>query len=453
MQTESRIFQGKEYLLLDVEPIYQKSKVFYLAKMKAKDLVEMFTVSPTQYDIDKNKALASSFVSDADYYQDLVEKLEKRTPRNDDRNTGFQRELRKDRAKAINKYLAEEEYPFFPNTIIASCELINDIEEAGLNTSSGIGDFESLENRPDRLGFLYKDDGEHYRLLLPKMKGAVLVIDGQHRLEGLRLWLDNEQNADGYNVLVSFIVGYDRSVIAKQFYTINYEQKSVNKSLLLHLTAEFSQDLDEVTFLHNLVKILNEHEDSPFLGRIKMLGVTPEEARGDERYLYSVSQAFLIEHMKRFIDKKFIDSKAYTPIFLYYFQHRNMHIDIIRFLSRYFLAIKELKSDWNDPQNSILSKGMGIGAFLVALHTIFPIIFVNDLGRDPNKIGEVSVDYFKNVLSGIENVNFTRSGDFTGVGSSGTVTKIKNAILDEIGYRDNGEVEEFQKWLRSKTKF
>lgn len=447
MITEEKIIDGNIYLLVDVIPVSQKSKEFYLGKIKASDLVEIFSVSPTLYDTKKNISLSESFVSDADYYKHISHDAKE-----PDENQGAQRLFKQHRAKEIRKFLETEDYPFFPNTIVASCNLINDIGESDLDISSQYEDFEKLPKKPDLLSFIYQDQATgQFKLLIPKKKEAVLVIDGQHRLKGLQLCSPEYQ--ENYDVLVSFIIGYDRSVVAQQFYTINYEQKAVNRSLLLHLTGEFGQGSEEIIFLHNVVKLLNEHSSSPFQKRIKMLGIAPPDLTPNERKPFSVSQALMIDHMERFIDRRLIASRSYLPIFLYYFQNENHRINIIRFIIKYFSAIREMKNDWEDPQNSVLSKSVGVGAFLVALHTIFPIMFVrNDWESNPDKFEEVDVNIFKEILKGIENIDFTRSGDIAGDSSLGTVSKIKKVILETINYEEGEEKEKFRNWLIDSVK-
>ena len=441
MITKEKIIDGEPYLLMDVVPVSQKSEVFYLGKIKASDLVQIFIVDPTHYDIKQSISLSKSFVSDADYYRHIADV---KKPKKD---SGFQRKFKKGRATQIKKFLETKNYPFFPNTIIANCKLINHIEEFLLDNNSQYEDFKNRPNRPDLLSFLYRDRvTEQWKLLIPKKEGSVLVIDGQHRLEGLRQCSVEYQR--NYDVLISFIIGYNRSVIAQQFYTINYEQKSVNRSLLLHLMGEFNQELKEITFLHNVAKLLNEHSSSPFQKRIKMLGVTPPGLKPDERRLLSVSQSFMIDHMMRFISSKPTISRSYPPIFLYYFQNKDYHINIIRFFIYYFSAIKEMKEDWETPENSVLSKGMGIGAFLSALYTIFPIMFIRDWKSEPDKIKKIDVNTFKNILSGIENIDFTSSGELAGSGGGGTINKIKTAILEKINYKDGEEKEKFISWLK-----
>ena len=55
------------------------------------------------------------------------------------------------------------------------------------------------------------------------------------------------------------------------FYTINYTQKSVDRSILYHLANSFSNELTEFKLLHEFIRMLNENEKSPLKDKIKIL--------------------------------------------------------------------------------------------------------------------------------------------------------------------------------------
>lgn len=210
-------------------------------------------------------------------------------------------------------FLNKEEYAFFPNTIIANCELINDSEDYNINEKNSVEDYLNKTDKADYLGFLWQHE-ERYKLIIPFQANAILVIDGQHRLKGLEEC--DSMLQDGYDLLVAFVIGLDRSVIAKQFYTINYEQKPVNKSLLYQLTGEFSRDINELAFMHNIVKLLNELYESPFYSRVKMLGVTPKNLDFDSKQKLSISQAFLVDSMIRFISIKAMNTRLVAKVIM-----------------------------------------------------------------------------------------------------------------------------------------
>lgn len=441
MRTEQTMISGLPYLAIKLEPITQKDKTFFIAKMLAKDLLEIYTVRPAEYDAAKQSSIASAFEGIDDYYSHLLSAVD--TPQ---KEKDFQRNYDSRRVNAVTQFIETQETPFFPNTIIANCDLINDQAEFFLDENSSLEDFENTTGKPDHLSFLYSDAGG-YKLLIPQRMNSVLVIDGQHRLRGLAGC--NEDIKASYELIVAFIIGFDRSVVAQQFYTINYEQKPVNKSLLYHLTAEFSNELDSLTFMHQVVKLLNEVKGSPFYHKIKMLGATPRHASNEEKSRLSISQAFLIDHLLRLIDPRGLQRKE-PPVFLYYYNHKSYHSDLIRFIMNYFSAIKEINEGWDTPDESLLSKGMGVGAYIRALHMIFPYIFVYLWKEDIDQIKSFNKDDFIEMLDGVKNIDFTRNGEYGGVGSAGSIGKIKQRILSELNLPKGDEVERFQLWLRSK---
>lgn len=425
MNTQIFNHGGKQYIRVDVVQFLQKGQPFYLAKMKAYDFLKIYTVRPAQYDLLKHSSLAQSFPEDKDYYGYLISEDKENLKSKD-----FQRDPNFGRVSDIVKYLNTEEYAFFPNTIIANCDLINDDEEFGITEDNSLDDFLKLQNKIDHVGFLYKTE-DRYSLVMPFEENSVLVIDGQHRLKGLEN--SNIDVQHNFDLLITFIIGYDRSIIAKQFYTINYEQKPVNKSLLYQLTGEFSRDVNEFSFMHNAVKLLNELEGSPFYGRVKMLGTTPKNIPQEAKRRLSISQAFLVDSMIRFISKKAINT-AYPPIFLKYYQNSDEHIIIVRSLARFFNAVQQIKTDWNTPEVSVLSKGMGVGALLKVYNLLFPVIFCRELNMSWDNIKDLTVEDYKRFLSGIEQVDFLSDGEFGKAGSAGSINRIKEAIIKSLVY-------------------
>jgi DGQHR domain-containing protein len=309
---EATIIETGRNHFLDVEltEFVQKQHSIYLGKIKADDFLKIYTVRPAKYDLDKHTALANSFPDEGQYYDHLIKEDKLNLEAKD-----FQRDANEARVNQVANFLNEEEYAFFPNTIIANCELINDSKNYDLTENHSLTDFLDIEDKPDYLSFLRKE-GSTYKLAIPYRSNSILVIDGQHRLKGLEEC--EEYVRKDYDLLVAFVIGFDRSIIAKQFYTINYEQKPVNRSLLIQLTGEFSRDINELSFMHNVVKLLNEIEESPFFGRVKMLGTTPKNLPTEQKRMLSISQAFLVDAMIRFVSTKAVNTN-YPPIFLKYY--------------------------------------------------------------------------------------------------------------------------------------
>jgi hypothetical protein len=197
------------------------------------------------------------------------------------------------------------------------------------------------------------------------------------------------------------------------------------------------------------VRILNEHRQSPLNGRIKMLGVTPKEASDEEKVKYGVSQAFLIDYILPLIGKE-PSRSLYQPVFYYYYKNKDYYGDLVKFVLMYFNAIRRhTKIYWDDPKNSIITKTISIGAFIKILHLIFVKIFVEEWGCDPSKLREVNTDYLAERLHGIGEVDFSKSGIFGGMSSSGTLGKLQKHIVAKMEFFGKKEYDLVVEEIRS----
>lgn len=440
--TKLIVVEDKQFLKLQLIPVRQKGKQFYISIVPAKYLLEIYTVEPAEYDINRESAIANSFKDDEEYFDYLVNEDKKRID-----TKAFERKESINRIKEIKKFLEDEEYALFPNTIIVTCDLINDIYDVpDYLEFEGLFKLQNFNiSEIGNLAYLEKRQGEYF-LYIPYQSNSVLVIDGQHRLKGLKE--ADESIKDNYELLVAFILQFDRPIVAKLFYTINYTQKSVNKSLLYHLSGEFSREIDIITFWHEAVKILNEVKHSPFYRRIRMLGIIPQNLSQGEKELMTLSQAFLIDYLKE-TTSEYAKKSIHQPIFLYYYKNRDLQIEIIRFLIKYFKAVAEImKEEWNSPKTSIISKTIGVGALIKVLHFLFIMILFDEFNGDLHEIMKVNKEFLISKLDGIKNVDFSTTGAYGGVSGAGSINKLKKDMVENIKYFSAKNYEEFLKEYR-----
>lgn len=458
MNTELIDIGENKFLKIPVMPISQKNKNFYLAKMPARFLIDTYTVKPAEYNVEKEAARAATFPEYAEYIGDRLKEERVLTD-----SKKYERLESKERIEEIAEFLNKDEYALFPNTIIVTCELINTSLDYEFGREADV--FKLLGETATTLSFLEepKELGEQAFLYIPYRKESILIIDGQHRLRGLEE--ADPSVIDHYEILVSFIVGFSWSVVAKLFYTINYTQKAVNKSLLYHLTGEFSPELDEITFMHETVRALNEVSQSPLFKRIKMLGTVDYSLPAEDRKRMTISQAFLIDYLHSTISISAINS-IYPPIFLYYYQRREKwRVEVVRFLMKYFEAIKESRqNDWDNPGESIICNTLGVGAFIRILHFLFVKMFIADFGKNPSMITEVTVPYLVSKLNGIDKVDFSKSGEYGRVASGGSLNKLRGELVGKITYFGKPTFEsfieeyrqtyldEYKQWLKANLK-
>jgi|GEM_PF-1274621 len=433
MNARIETINGIEFLRIELMEVEQKGKRFYLAKVPVEYILKTHTVEPANYDISKESAIAANFPDDEEYLQFRLD-LEKKRKLDSKK---FERREDPTRVSKIQRFLDSEEYALFPNTVIVTCDLMHkflpipsdkkihelEIEDLKVGSESGLSFLEEVE---DGTSVLY----------VPYKENTILVIDGQHRLKGLEA--ANKDKLGFYEILISLIIGFERSVVAELFYTINYTQKSVNKSLLYHLMGEFSREINEVTFMHEIVRILNELVDSPFYNRVKMLGTKlgskDEKLTNQEKSRRTISQAFLIDYLKYTISSS-KKPGIYPPIFLFYYRDEEKRIEIARFIIKYFKAIsKRLSADWNNPNESILCNTLGVGAFIRVLHFLFVKMFIDELNQDTSRIIDVKVDDLVVKLEGIEKIDFSKGGDFGKGASAGSLNKLREKIVINMPY-------------------
>lgn len=423
------------FIKVDLIQAKQKGKEFFVGKMPSNVFLDIYTVEPAEYDINKYTSLAAQFKDDEAYYKYLI---------NDDKKhidiKAFQREESRPRVNEIAQFLKEEEYALFPNSIIVTCSIANDLLDDDNMSFEEFYRLYSKNTEVSNHSFLEKNNGG-FSLYIPKIKSTLLLIDGQHRVRGLKE--SSSEIINNYDLVVSFIIGYDRATVAKLFYTINYTQKSVNKSRLYHLMGEFSRELTEVTFMHEVVKVLNELEPSPFYKRIKMLGVIPKDLPLKDKERLTISQAFLIDNLVPTISISY-ERSIYQPIFLFYYLEKDYQIEIIRFIIKYFTAIsKLLKDDWKNPSLSIVSRTISIGAFIKTMHILFVTLFVDKFKLKPDAIKEISVDFLTKKLEGIQEVDFSRTGEFGGAASEGSLSKLKERIISKASFTKSQDYQSF----------
>lgn len=423
---------NREYIKVDLTEISQKDERFFVGKLNAAELLDIYTVNPVEYDIVKQSALLATYGGDEEYLMYLLDEDERKVV--DYSRKGFNREYDTARVKDIGEFLDKEDHALFPNTIIVTCDLLNNYIE--MFEDQTIEDVIETVAWPNNLAYLEEKDGRTC-IYIPNIKNSLVIVDGQHRMVGLQS--ASMQVRNNYDVLLSFIIGYDRSVIAKLFYTINYTQKSVNKSLLYHLTGEFSGNVDEITFFHEVIKVLNESKASPFLNRIKMLGKVNRKETPEVKRLLTVSQSFLIDYLAYTITPR-NSYGVVCPIFYYYYKNKNGVI-LLRFLARYFLAIKEIfHPQWDNPETSILSKTTGVGAFIKVLNYFFIKLAVDEsIINNPALIDEFDKDRLVKLLS----ITNTDLSIYSKAGGAGKLNELMKDLILRIGYFEANDYKEF----------
>src|SRR5713226_3443892 len=125
----------------------------------------------------------------------------------------------------------------------------------------------------EKLSFQASSDDSRVGILkVPEREGILRAIDGQHRL--LALHADIERFA-GEDFAVPAII-FDRlpeDHVVQMFVTINAKHTRLNASHLVSLSGRQLYRDENLAAAHDVVRALNDREDSPLYGEIKLLGV------------------------------------------------------------------------------------------------------------------------------------------------------------------------------------
>lgn len=242
------------------------------------------------------------------------------------------------------------------------------------------------------------------------------IIDGQHRIAGL----EGYQGKDFF-LNVTIFVDMELEDQAMMFATINLKQTKVSKSLAYDL-FDYAQARSPQKTCHNIARVMNSKDMSPFLGKIKILGVATEDKTE------TITQATFVERLMLYLTKDPMGDRdtlkrkgKLTPISAEESKtliFRNMFIAerdaaIAKVVWNYFSAIslRWKKAWWSNERGNILNRTTGFGALMrllrpayLKLGTIGSVVesaaFVDLLNKVDVKDSEFTSDNYKPGTSG-----------------------------------------------------
>src|SRR6187402_498722 len=234
---------------------------FYQASLSAKDIDKLVRFEVLSYGEQSGGQGVRGAARQSKVHWDL---LERRIAASD---KAYQRQIIRKKIDELVAYYEQcrqaRDLPSIPGAVIISCD-------EALK-------FEAMPGEPS-LGILK----------VPEREGILRAIDGQHRL--LALHADMSQ-FEGENFTVPAII-FDRlpeDHVVQMFVTINAKHTRLNASHLVSLSGRQLYADESLAAAHDVVRALNDREDSPLHGEIKLLGV------GSGR----VAQAPLAQELKK----------------------------------------------------------------------------------------------------------------------------------------------------------
>ncbi len=195
-------------------------------------------------------------------------------------------------------------------------------------------------------------------LHLPIVNNAAQLIDGQHRLEGIKEAAKDDNTIFEKMVLVSMAIRLDTKEAANIFININSEQKPVPKSLIYDLYGETGEFKNfAITRAGDIARELNENPESPYYNLIKY----PGNPRGKGK----IDLSTVVSSLKGYVDisGKFVENNIRD--------YENQTKIIINFYStiKYFWDKEQL---WDNASQNVFFKASG---FVAMTEFFFDYIF------------------------------------------------------------------------------
>lgn len=244
------------------------------------------------------------------------------------------------------------------------------------------------------------------KINIPIVNNSAQVIDGQHRLAGLReAFADNKEIGEHY-VITSLCIGLDTKQAASIFLNINSEQKPVPRSLVYDLFGEIEDDKNHIiNRATDIATELNENIESPYYDNIKFPGKTG-----------AVDLATIISSLKGSLELKGV----FHSIGLINLERQK------RVLLNYFIAISipyKKERVWsNKNKNPFLSSAGFFGAIEALLSSFLPKC------QDRKSF---SIKTFENLL-GLEESNLMLKDDFKNIEGKTRRKAIKEYLEEHL---------------------
>jgi DGQHR domain-containing protein len=220
---------------------------FYQASLSAKDIDKLVRFEVLSYG-EQAQGVRGGRKRAAQPSKVNWDLLERRIAAND---KAYQRQIIRKKIDELVQYYEQcrqaRDLPSIPGAVIISCDESLKFEPAAPGSSIGT-------------------------LKVPEREGILRAIDGQHRL--LALHADRDR-FEGEEFAVPAVI-FDRlpeDHVVQMFVTINAKHTRLNASHLVSLSGRQLYADESLAAAHDVVRALNDREDSPLYGEIKLLGV------------------------------------------------------------------------------------------------------------------------------------------------------------------------------------
>lgn len=283
-----------------------------------------------------------------------------------DRYMGIERPLSPARVKKLRRYVENIDATFPTSVILAiPSSRASDLED-GLPTE------------------IARYCPEKKKMTIARLQDVAKIIDGQHRIAAL----ENVEDRD-FQIPVTIFIDMELEDQAMVFATINLEQTKVSKSLMYDL-YEYAEKRSPQKTCHNIARLLNREDGSPFQDRIKILGVAEHQQQ-------TLTQAAFVDRLLKYIsadpmkDRNLLkQDRSIDPdesrIFREFFRKEEDAV-IARIVWNYFKAVEsKWPNAWREKkQGNILNRTNGFSGLMRFLEPAYKASKKDEKGVAPIK--------------------------------------------------------------------
>ena len=167
-------------------------------------------------------------------------------------------------------------------------------------------------------------DFKNNKLKVKNIKNAFFIIDGQHRIEALNYYSNNNIP---FQLCVIIFNNVDIDTQTEIFATVNGEQKPVNPTVKLNLKGNDDVDTPDKV-IRDIIILLNKEKDSPFYEMIKIDDISKGilsmaaiaspllEFIYDKSDYYNIKDVLILEKNDRYKLKELFNYNLTKKIFL-----------------------------------------------------------------------------------------------------------------------------------------
>ena len=289
---------------------------------------------------------------------------------------GIQRHLSTERQLEISNYV-KGKLATFPTSIIINIPFeeldifpVTSTFQIVPNLEKDINNTDAIPTEPLKFDNLYL-------FILPLKLDVAQIIDGQHRLSGFT----NLNESLMFDLPITIFVDQEIEYQAEVFATINGKQTRVTPSLVYDLFG-LSSKRSPYKLSNEIIKALNENEDSPLQYCFRILGKSNDYYSGyvtqstfAKNFIMLIcgnykqaeeDKRLLFEDIDVPIETRFSTKK---PVLREYFVKREDEV-ILKVIMNFFKALKNVFNDEWNKENSVLKKTVGFTALFKVLEDL-----------------------------------------------------------------------------------